>query len=44
MSDMAADGDIRVHETTYKKFMRVFQVGAVICFVIAGAVVFVITR
>lgn len=41
---MAGESDIQVHEATYRKFMGVFKWGAVACFVIAGLVVFAITR
>jgi hypothetical protein len=41
---MAGEGDIRVQETTYRKFMAVFKWGAVACFIVAALVVYAITR
>ena len=41
---MATDGDMQVHRATYGKVMNVLKYGGIVCFVIAAAVIFVITR
>ena len=41
---MAAENDMQAHRATYGKVMGVLKYGAIVCFVIAAAVIFVITR
>lgn len=40
---MAAQDDIQVHRTTYGKVINVLKYGAVACFIIAFAVVWLIS-